>query len=129
MAELLAGLAPRVRMAVVTSSVREHFDIIHGRLPLRRHVEFVLTHESYANSKPSPEPYLPGPERLGVAAGDAPVVEDSPRGLRAALAAGIRCIILRNALARGDDFPGTYRVVDTVAESHAEIERLLSVES
>jgi HAD superfamily hydrolase (TIGR01509 family) len=128
-AEVLASLAPRVRMAVVTSAIRDHFDIIHGRLPLRRHFEFVLTHESYANSKPAPDPYLLGLERLGVAAADALVVEDSPRGLRAAMAAGIRCVILRNALTRGYDFPGAYRVVDTMAELLAEIELLLSVEN
>ncbi|USX24135.1 HAD family phosphatase [Oxalobacteraceae bacterium OTU3CINTB1] len=128
-AEVLASLAPRVRMAVVTSSIREHFDIIHARLPLRRHFEFVLTHESCAHSKPAPDPYLLGLARLGVAATDALVVEDSPRGLQAAMAAGIRCIILRNALTRGHDFPGAYRVVDTMAQLLAEIELLLSVES
>ena len=127
-AELLDSLAPRVRMAVVTSSTGEHFDIIHGRLPLRRHFEFVLTHESYANSKPSPEPYLLGLERLGVAAADALVVEDSPRGLQAALAAGIRCVVVRNALTRGYHFPGAYRVVDSMAELYREIELLLSAE-
>lgn len=125
-AEVLASLSPRVRMGVVTSSIREHFDIIHARLPLRRHFEFVLTHESCATSKPSPEPYLLGLARLGVAAADALVVEDSPRGLRAAMAAGIRCVILRNALTRGYDFPGAYRVVDTMPQLHAEIELLLS---
>ena len=128
-AGVLASLAPRVRMAVVTSSIREHFDIIHARLPLRRHFEFVLTHESCAHSKPAPDPYLLGLARLGVAAADALVVEDSPRGLQAAMAAGIRCIILRNALTRGHDFPGAYRVVDTMAQLLAEIELLLSVES
>ena len=84
---------------------------------------------SYANSKPSPDPYLLGLERLGVAADDALVVEDSPRGLQAAMAAGIRCVIVRNALTRGHDFPGAHRVVDTMAELLAEIELLLSVEN
>ncbi|HEX7984224.1 MAG TPA: HAD family phosphatase [Duganella sp.] len=125
-AEVLASLAPRVRMGVVTSSLREHFDIIHGRLPLRRHFEFVLTQESYANSKPSPEPYLLGLERLGVAAADALVVEDTPRGLQAAMAAGIRCIVVRNALTRGHDFAGAYRVVDSMPALLGEIEALLS---
>ena len=127
-AEVLASLAPRVRMAVVTSAIGAHFDIIHARLPLRRHFEFVLTHESCANSKPSPDPYLLGLERLGVAADAALVVEDSPRGLQAAMAAGIRCVVLRNALTRGYGFPGAYRVVDTMAELLTEIELLLSAE-
>jgi HAD superfamily hydrolase (TIGR01509 family) len=125
-AEVLASLSPRLRMGVVTSSTRDHFDIIHRRLDLVRHFEFVLTHESYAKSKPSPEPYLLGLERLGVSAAEALVVEDSPRGLQAATAAGIRCIVLRNALTRGHDFPGAYRVVDTLPELLAEIELLIA---
>jgi HAD superfamily hydrolase (TIGR01509 family) len=125
-AEVLARLAPRVRMGVVTSSIREHFDIVHQRLPLRQHFEFVLTHENCAHSKPSPEPYLLGLARLGVAAADALVVEDSPRGLRAAMAAGIRCIVLRNALTRGHGFAGAYRVVDSMPQLLVEIEALLA---
>ncbi|TFW13441.1 HAD family hydrolase [Duganella callida] len=127
-AEVLAALAPRLRMGVVTSSNAAHFDIIHARLDLRRHFEFVLTHESYANSKPSPEPYLLGLARMGVRADEALVVEDSPRGLQAATAAGIRCIILRNALTRHHDFPGAWRVVDTLPQVRAEIEALVAEE-
>jgi HAD superfamily hydrolase (TIGR01509 family) len=124
-AELLAALAPRLRMGVVTSSRAEHFDIIHARLPLRRHFEFVLTHESYVNSKPSPEPYLLGLERLGLDAAQCVVVEDSPRGLQAASAAGLRCIVLRNALTRHHDFPGALRVVDDMAQLRAVLEELM----
>ena len=125
-AEVLAALSPRLRMGVVTSSNADHFDIIHQRLDLRQHFEFVLTHESYTHSKPSPEPYLLGLQRMGVAAGEALVIEDSPRGLQAATAAGIRCIILRNALTRHHDFPGAWRVVDTMAQVRAEVEALLA---
>jgi HAD superfamily hydrolase (TIGR01509 family) len=124
-AATLAALSPRVRMGVVTSSNADHFDIIHQRLDLRRHFEFVLTHESYTHSKPSPEPYLLGLEHMGVRADEALVIEDSPRGLQAATAAGIRCIILRNALTRHYDFPGAWRVVDTMAQVQAEVEALL----
>lgn len=125
-AEVLASLSPRLRMGVVTSANRQHFDIIHQRLDLARHFEFVLTHESYATSKPSPQPYLMGLARMGVAAADALVVEDSPRGLQAATAAGIRCIVLRNALTRSYDFPGAHRVVDTMPQLLAEIDALMT---
>jgi HAD superfamily hydrolase (TIGR01509 family) len=125
-AALLAALAPRVRMGVVTSSNADHFHIIHGRLDLLRHFEFVLTGESYADSKPSPEPYLLGLERLGLPARDCVVIEDSPRGLQAAVAAGIRCIVLRHALTRRHSFPGAYRVVDSMAQLQDELERLLA---
>ncbi|MRW89603.1 HAD-IA family hydrolase [Duganella sp. FT80W] len=126
---VLAALTPRLRMGVVTSSNCDHFEIIHQRLDLLPYFEFVLTHESYTHSKPSPEPYLLGLQRMGVRADEALVVEDSPRGLQAATAAGIRCIILRNALTRHHDFPGAWRVVDTMAQVQAEVEALLAVEA
>ncbi|MCU6501564.1 HAD family phosphatase [Rugamonas sp. A1-17] len=123
--EVLASLSPRLRMGVVTSSNRDHFEIIHDRLDLLPHFEFVLTFETYARSKPAPDPYLLGLERLGVRADECLVVEDSPRGLQAATAAGIRCIVLRNELTRGHDFPGAWRVVDTMPQLLAEIEQLI----
>lgn len=116
---MLADLAERLPMGVVTSSPGEHFDIIHHRLGLRRHFRFVLTAETYVNSKPSPEPYLLGLQHLALPAARCVVVEDSPRGLQAALAAGLRCIILRSALTRHYDFPGAWRIVDSIAQLHA----------
>lgn len=122
--ELLSALAARVPMGVVTSSMGSHFALIHSRLDLLRHFRFVLTAEHYTNSKPSPEPYLLGLEKLGLAAERCVVVEDSPRGLQAATAAGIRCIVLRNELTRHYDFPGAWRIADNVAGLHAELAAL-----
>jgi HAD superfamily hydrolase (TIGR01509 family) len=122
---VLAHVGARVPMGVVTSARRDHFNLIHGGLDLLRHFQFVLTSDDYAATKPSPEPYLRGLERLGVNAQDCLVVEDSPRGLQAANAAGIACIVLRHPLTREHSFDGAYRVVDSMAELQAEINALL----
>ncbi len=124
-AALLAQCAARVPMGVVTSACRNHFDIIHARHDLRRHFQFVLTAEDYADSKPSPEPYLKGLDRLGLAGADCLVIEDSPRGLQAARAAGIECIVLRNRLTSQCRFDGAYRVVNSMEELGSEIAALL----
>lgn len=128
MPQLLATLSGQVRMAIVTSCRRVHFDLIHQPHDMLRHVEFALTAESYTHSKPSPEPYLAALDRLGVAAEHSVVVEDSPRGLHSAMAAGIRCIVLRNSMTRHCDFAGAYRVVDTVAQLGDEIDLLITAE-
>ena len=124
-AGMLARLATRVSMGIVTSASREHFDAIHRHLGITRYFDFVLTAETFAHSKPSPEPYLLGLKRLGIPGCECLVVEDSPRGLQAANAAGIDCIVLRNAMTRHYPFAGAYNVVDTVDELLAEIEKLL----
>jgi HAD superfamily hydrolase (TIGR01509 family) len=121
---VLADLASRLPMGVVTSSNGDHFQQIHGGLGLLRHFRFALTSEHYVNSKPSPEPYILGLARLGVAAGQCVVVEDAPRGLQAATAAGLRCIVLRHPLTRHYDFPGAWKVVDHMGELHEELTAL-----
>jgi len=54
--ETLKALHERMRMAVVTSSQRQHFDVMHADLVLTRYFEFVLAREDHGRSKPNPEP-------------------------------------------------------------------------
>ena len=49
-------------------------------------------HEHVERGKPEPDLYLFAAERLGVAIGDCAVIEDSPIGVRGALASGARVI-------------------------------------
>ena len=122
---LLDSLAGRVEMGIVTSATQASFDAIHARHDLLRHFRFALTAETYARSKPAPDPYLLGVDRIGRPADECLVIEDSPRGLAAARAAGLRCIVLRSPLTHGHDFAGADRVVDSVAELGEAIEALL----
>ncbi len=110
---VLEGLHNRLPMGIVTSAYRHHFDTIHARLDLRGYFDFVLTNEDYEGSKPSPAPYLCGLNKLNMPADQCVVIEDSPRGLAAAKAAGIRCIILRHKLMESYPFDGAYTVVDS----------------
>lgn len=116
MAQLLAQLRTQVAMGVVTSAYAEHFQLSHARTGLIGHFDFVLTREHYRQSKPAPDGYLAGLARLGLPAADCVAVEDSPRGLRAANAAGLECIVLRNAMNRHHAFDEAFCVVESVAE-------------
>ncbi len=113
---ILQRLHNRFPMGIVTSAYRHHFDTIHTRLDLRDYFDFVLTNEDYEGSKPSPAPYLCGLKKLGKNAEQCIIVEDSPRGLAAAQAAGVRCIILRHKLMQSYPFEGAYKVVDNTEE-------------
>ena len=114
--ELLERLKPRYRMAVVTSSHREHFDAIHNRTRLGGLVEFVVTPGDYTHYKPHPEPYLLALGRLGLPAGECIAVEDSERGLQSARAAGIRCLIVRTEMTAGCAFEGAERCFASLEE-------------
>ncbi|MCB9654826.1 MAG: HAD family phosphatase [Deltaproteobacteria bacterium] len=114
--EVLAALAERYAIGIVTSALRHHFDAIHRRSGLLRYVRFVVAHGDYAESKPSPHPYLVGAERSGWAPEACLAVEDSRRGLLAAKAAGCTCWVVPNDLTRGSDFSLADRILNTVAD-------------
>jgi len=114
--EVLARLAGDYAMAIVTTAKRTDFDLIHRTRNIVDHMRFVLASGDYARAKPAPDPYLEALRRFGATASEALVVEDSERGLRAAVAAGIDCVVVANAFVRGQDLSAaTYRI-DTLGE-------------
>ena len=109
--EALAELSRLARMAIVTTAKRADFELIHEKRNIRQFMDFVLVREDYHHAKPHPEPYLTGLKRFGATREETLVVEDSPRGLKSAVAAGIDCAIVRNDFTHSPDFPGaTYRI-------------------
>jgi len=114
--DTLRLLRGEVLMGVVTSSRREHFDIIHSGTALLHYFDFVLTREDYGESKPNPDPFLTAVIRNELQPEHCIIVEDSERGLTAAKAAGIRCIVVPNRLTRNADFSGAYRVLSSAGE-------------
>lgn len=114
--ETLSALHGRVPMAIVTSSRPENLHAAHRHHGLDVFFELVVASGDYARSKPHPDPYLAGARRLGVAPEDCVVVEDSERGLASAVAAGMRCLVIPNALTRHGDFTAAHRVLSSVRE-------------
>ena len=102
--QTLAELADSYRMAIVTTCKRADFDLIHEHRPILDYMDFYLDREDYARAKPHPEPYLRGLERFGATADETVVVEDSARGLKSAIAAGIDCIVVANEFTASQDF-------------------------
>lgn len=116
--QVLALLAEdqNVNMAIVTTSTRAHFDLIHRNRNLLRFMDFVLTREDYVSSKPDPEPYLLALSRFGTRARECLVVEDSQRGLQSAIAAGIDCAVVYNTFTASHDFSGATHMLDSIDE-------------
>ena len=125
--DTLRQLQGKILMGVVTNSRREHFEIIHASTGLLHYFDFVLTCEDYKKSKPDPEPFLTAIKRTGLKRENCIVVEDSKRGLDAAKAAGIRCIVVTHNLTQGSNFSGAYRVIDSIREVPLEVLPLLSL--
>ena len=62
--ETLAELSETYRMAIVTTSKRPDFNLIHEHRSILDYMEFHLTEGDYERAKPHPEPYLTRPRTL-----------------------------------------------------------------
>ena len=68
------------------------------------------------NKKPAPDIYRWVLDRLALPAENCLAIEDSANGLRAARAAGLRCLVTPNDYTAGEDFSGAWRVLSNLRE-------------
>lgn len=122
--DVLKELSQNRSMAIVTSSKRLHFENIHKKTDLLKFFEFSLTLEDYKRCKPLKDPYIKALQVMGAKPSETVVIEDSKRGLKAAVSAGLRCIVIETELTKGQDFKDAYKVVKNVSELPAIIERM-----
>ena len=125
--ETLDVLAGEYRMGIITTSKPPDFALIHERRSILDHMEFYLTREDYERAKPDPEPYLRGLQRFGATAAETVVIEDSARGLKSAIAAGIDCIVVANEFTAAHDLSKATAKVASFRELPSAIEGLTSL--
>lgn len=114
--DVLATLAQQYSMAIVTTAKRDDFELIHRDRNIVGYMDFVLTNGDYERSKPAPDPYLTALERFGAVGEEAVVIEDSARGLRSAIAAGIDCVVVDNDFVSSQDFSGARARIGSLVE-------------
>lgn len=119
-ARLLAeASAGGVALAIATTTTRANVDaLLRHALPsgVSGGFRVVGAAEHAARKKPDPAIYQYVLGELGIAASDCLAFEDSEAGLRAALAAGLRCVVTRNEYTRGQDFTGAMTVLGDLGE-------------
>jgi len=82
----------KIPFAVVSGGRRESVKRSLAVLHLLDKFEVIVGAEDYTHSKPAPDPFLVAAERLGVAARDCLVFEDTELGIEAATAAGMASV-------------------------------------
>lgn len=104
------------RLAVVTNSTRAEADVLLHALGSRALLDAVIAREDYAAAKPAPDAYRAAAAALDRAPADCIAVEDTPRGLEAARAAGMRVVVVPSALTADQPFPGAWRRLSGLAQ-------------
>ena len=109
--EFIQDLAKHdIRLALVTGSLKSEAEITLRAFNLTDHFSVVIAAEDIQHSKPDPEGYLRGVQALGVHSADCVVIEDAPKGIQAAKAAGIRCVAVTNTHTREEIADATHIV-------------------
>jgi len=116
--ELLSVARARgLKTCIVSSSSRTW---IEGHLRRRsgfvRFDAIVCADRDPTRAKPRPTLYLEALERLGVSADEAVAFEDSPNGITAAKAAGIRCIAVPNPVTSALDLSAADVILESLAQ-------------
>ena len=86
------------------------------RLGLMPYFDALSTVDLVAHAKPHPDIFLKAAELLGVEPHECLVIEDSANGVLAASRAGMRCLIVPNAITRTMDFSGAYQVLESLEQ-------------
>lgn len=84
--------AAGARLAVASGGFREEVRQILKAIGVAELFPVTVTSEDVKNCKPAPDLFLCAAERLGVPATECLVLEDSPKGVEAAHAAGMSCV-------------------------------------
>jgi putative hydrolase of the HAD superfamily len=107
-----AGLS----LAVASSSPRIWVRTLLNGIGMEDYFAAFACGDEVERPKPSPEVYLLALDRLGVGAGRAVAVEDSPHGAAAARAAGLRCIAIPNPHVAAESLDAADLVLASAAE-------------
>ncbi len=109
-----AAEAAGLPCAVASSSPRSWVEGHLGRLGLLERFALTRCLDDVREPKPAPDLFLAAAAGLGVAPGEAVVLEDSRNGLLAASAAGIACVVVPNRVTAHLDFTGAAAVVESL---------------
>jgi HAD superfamily hydrolase (TIGR01509 family) len=100
-----------VAIHVATTGARAWVEPLLDRLFGPR-FDTIVTGTEISDLKPSPAIYLEVLRRTGSRASHTVAVEDSGNGVRAAVAAGLRCVVAHNPYTRDDDHTGATLVTE-----------------
>ena len=100
--QLIKGLAgflenaftKNIQMAIGSAAIMFNIDFVLDGLNIRHYFKTIVSAEDVMISKPHPETYIKCANQLAVPYNNCIVFEDAPKGVEAALNAGMQCVVL-----------------------------------
>jgi len=106
----------KVRLVIGSSAPIREIELVLDIFDLGQYFEAYASGEEVSNGKPAPDTFLHAAKKLSVNPDECIVIEDSHNGIKAAKAAGMKCIAFRNINTKPQDLTIADMVVDSIKE-------------
>jgi len=83
-----------IKMAIGTAAIMFNVDFVLDGLNIRRYFPATISANNVEKSKPDGETFSKGADALGIKPEDCIVFEDNPKGVQAALNAGMKAVVI-----------------------------------
>jgi putative hydrolase of the HAD superfamily len=104
------------KIAIASSSTREWVTHYLDELGVLNYFNTIITQDDVEKVKPAPDLYLKAVDALNISSNEALAFEDSLNGLQAALAAGLKCVIVPNPVTKSLPFENYDLRLQSMAE-------------
>jgi beta-phosphoglucomutase-like phosphatase (HAD superfamily) len=94
----------KIPMAIGSAAIPFNIDFILDQLDIRKYFTVIVSADDVEISKPHPETFLKAARLLNTEPASCLIFEDAPKGVEAALRAGIPCIVVTTMHSR-NEFP------------------------
>jgi len=101
------------KVGLVSSAPKQNIELVVNELDLTDIFDCIVSGQEVSESKPNPQIFLCGAQKVGASPNDCLVIEDSPLGVKAARAAGMKCLAVTNTHPR-DKLSEANMVVDSL---------------
>ena len=99
-----------IKMAIGSAAIMFNVDFVIDGLNIRHYFDALISADNVATSKPDPETWLTCAKELKVPPKECLVFEDSPKGVEAALNAGMDCVAI-TTMHQAEDFKSYHNVI------------------
>jgi beta-phosphoglucomutase len=109
------ALEKKIPMAIGSAAIPFNIDFILDNLDIRKYFSAIVSADDVSISKPHPETFLKAADLIKTKPSDCIVFEDAPKGVEAASAAGMKCVVLTTMHNR-NEFPLTDPIVGFIQD-------------
>ena len=108
-------------LAIASSNNRKVVDRIVEKFDLGVYIKFTISGDDVSKGKPHPEVFLTAAKKMSLVPKNCLVIEDATNGVKAAKAAGMKCVGLDSIPASGQDLSQADLVINNLAKLNLNI--------